>query len=69
MSNEHEYPQGRIQLLLYQVDGVRGEIRLRDHDLCAWVSPEELARYTFSPADVPFVERLVKDWRGSVISS
>jgi len=34
-----------------------------DHDMIEWVSAKQLSEYTFSPADIPAVERIIAgDW-------
>jgi len=57
---EHDYPRGRICLHFYEVEHLEGDVSLRDHDRFAWVASGELGAYTFAPADVPFVQRLME---------
>ena len=54
----HDYPDRTVQLLFYEAVPMRGELRAREHDATAWVSPAEMARYDFAPADRPFVRDL-----------
>jgi len=60
-SNEHHYGSLHIQLIAWKAEYQGGEILLVDHDAYQWVRPDELARFEFAPADVPFVERLIKE--------
>lgn len=63
-ASEHTNERGTIQLLLYEAEILAGDIRLLDHDVCAWVPVPELPQYDFAPADLPFVERLVAGCSG-----
>lgn len=64
-SNEHAYASGSIRLIAVQARYISGEIRLTDHDRCEWVKPERLADYLFAPADVSFVEMLMRPEPGA----
>jgi len=57
--NEHNYGIIQIRLIAYKAKYRSGEIQLIDHDQYRWVSKEELNDYQWSPADIPFVERLL----------
>jgi 8-oxo-dGTP diphosphatase len=59
----YEYPGRRIRLLFYDVDYVSGEVTLTTHDEYDWARIESLPRYTFAPADVSFMNRLVAETR------
>jgi 8-oxo-dGTP diphosphatase len=54
----HQYDHGGIRLLAYRIYWAGGEMELRDHEECRWVSTDELGEYDFTAADFPFVERL-----------
>lgn len=54
----HEYDHMTIELLVYRATWISGEPAARVHADFCWVSPEELNRYEFAPADVPFVKKL-----------
>lgn len=60
-TNEHDYGDVRIRLIAYRARYVGGDIRLTDHDRCAWVKPAELLGYRFAPADVKFVDMLLAE--------
>jgi len=56
--NVFHYPHISVELLAYRTTWQSGEITLRAHDAFAWVGIRELGRYDFSPADMPFVDKL-----------
>ncbi len=58
--NIHHYPHGSIRLLAYRARWLNGDISLVDHDDMRWVSADELDQFDFSPADIPFVEKLMR---------
>ncbi|KUO53523.1 MAG: NUDIX hydrolase [Desulfitibacter sp. BRH_c19] len=58
-SSKYSYEHGAIELLGYWAK-YNGEDILKPtvHDDYRWVSISELVNYDFSPADIPFVEKL-----------
>lgn len=54
----HTYPDLTVELLLYQAAIAEGTPRLLEHAALCWVAVDELAQYTFCPADAPILERL-----------
>jgi 8-oxo-dGTP diphosphatase len=60
-SHEHDYGSVQITLIAWKAEYVGGEITLSDHDMCRWVERGELAEFMFAPADIPFVEQLMKE--------
>lgn len=59
--NEHNYGSVEIRLFAWKARYQGGVIDLVDHDEYQWVLPAELDQFTFAPADLPFVERLVME--------
>lgn len=57
--NEHRYGDSLIRLIAYRAKFIAGVIALIDHDEYQWVRPEQLADYSFAPADIKFVNRLL----------
>lgn len=47
-----------IELTAFLTTWIGGDIRVRAHAGYRWVAPEELGRYDFAPADLPFVRQL-----------
>ena len=52
------YPDISVHLTLFEASIVRGEPKLLEHKDIRWITPEEAHLFEFSPADVPFVEKL-----------
>ena len=53
------YPDISVHLILLEAKIVRGEPKLLEHRDIRWITPEEAHLFEFSPADVPFVEKLI----------
>jgi 8-oxo-dGTP diphosphatase len=54
----YRYEHGSIRLLAYRAYWERGDISTNAHDDFKWVSLDQLEKYDFLPADLPFVEKL-----------
>lgn len=52
------YPDISVHLTLLEAGIVSGEPKLLEHRDIRWITPEEAHLFEFSPADVPFVEKL-----------
>ncbi len=61
----YSYPHENILLLAYFAELISGALRLSDHKEVRWVPIEKLVTYEFSAADIPIVERLVENFKGS----
>ncbi len=57
-TNRHQYDFYTVALMAFRAKIMAGDIKLNDHAQMAWVSPYEIGRYEFAPADVPFVEMI-----------
>lgn len=61
MKSSYDYEFGSFEINCFWAtvpDNV--EIISEEHAATAWASPEELANYTFTPADIPIIEALAK---------
>jgi 8-oxo-dGTP diphosphatase len=54
----YAYDFGIIELLAYRTRMIGGNIRLNDHAEIGWATVDEITRFEFAPADLPFVEKL-----------
>ena len=57
-SSFYDYDHISIELMVYRTFWRGGPIRLVSHQTCRWVTLDQLADFSFTPADVPFVQRL-----------
>lgn len=60
-TTEHEYDFGTVILSTYYCTLVEGEPELTEHSAIAWISPVELMNYDWAPADIPAVQKIVRD--------
>lgn len=59
-----QYDFHTVQLMANLTKIITCKIKLNAHADVAWVEPENLGRYEFAPADIPFVERI---WRCKIV--
>jgi 8-oxo-dGTP diphosphatase len=58
-SSIYHYDHISIELMVFQVFWNGARFRLVTHQACQWVTPSRLTAFAFTPADLPFVKRLV----------
>lgn len=56
----YNYGIKEIRLIAYNCTLLGGEIKTLVHNSAKWVKSRELKDYNFAPADIPFVEKLLK---------
>jgi 8-oxo-dGTP diphosphatase len=61
----YQYPHGNILLLVYFAELVSGRINLIDHADVRWVPILKLTNFDLSPADIPIVEKLMENFKGT----
>lgn len=54
----YHYDHISIELMAYRAYWNGVSFRLMSHQSCQWVRPDQLADFSFTPADLPFVQRL-----------
>jgi 8-oxo-dGTP diphosphatase len=57
-SSIYHYDDISIELMAYRAYWNGVPFRLVSHHACRWVRPDQLANFSFTPADLPFVQRL-----------
>ena len=57
-SSFYRYEFGVIELMAFRVRWKGGAMTLREHRAIRWVAAEEICDYDFSPADIPFAEKI-----------
>ena len=58
----HEYPDITVHLTLIHAQIVSGEIKLLEHNAVAWITPDEIPKYAFCPADKEINERIAAEY-------
>ncbi len=61
----HEYPDITVHLTLYNAALDGEEPKRLEHHAFAWITPEEIDRYAFCPADQEILEKIKKEWNRS----
>lgn len=61
--NVYNYDNGTIELLAYRVIWQDGDFKLNAHAALKWVSLNRLHEFDFAPADVPFVQKVQKEYK------
>ncbi|TFC48341.1 (deoxy)nucleoside triphosphate pyrophosphohydrolase [Cryobacterium sp. TMT2-17-1] len=61
-TTEHEYDFGIVVLTTYYCSLIGKEPRLTEHSELRWVQAAELDELEWAPADIPAVERVMKDF-------
>jgi 8-oxo-dGTP diphosphatase len=57
-SSIYHYDHISIELMAYRAFWNGASFRLVFHQACQWVRPDQLSDFAFTPADLPFVQRL-----------
>lgn len=55
----YHYHHGAIRLLAYRTMWQGGNLSLKEHADYAWVRRDQLEKFEFAPADLPFVQKLI----------
>ena len=56
----YHFAQKEIHFTVYDAVIVAGQMKLNVHNDAKWVTLEEISQYNFMPADIVFVEKLIK---------
>jgi len=62
MEVTHAYPDLTVCLTLFEAAITAGEPQLLEHNAIAWITPDEIDRYDFCPADVEILAEIKKRW-------
>ncbi len=57
----YDYGEKTIKLLCYFATHLEGAFLCKDHDRIVWLPPAELERLLWAPADIPLMQRLVRN--------
>lgn len=58
MEVDHVYPDLHVHLTLFHASILSGTPRMLEHNDIRWITPEEIPRYAFCPADVEILKEL-----------
>ncbi len=56
----HEYPDMTVHLTLFNAHIVSGVPKLLEHNDLRWITPEEIPKYDFCPADKEILEKIIE---------
>ena len=56
----HEYPDLTVHLTLFNATSAEGEPQKLEHNDIQWITPSEIPKYDFCPADEEILDRLIK---------
>ena len=59
MEVDHEYPDIKIHLTLFNCTIEQGVPELLEHNDLKWITPDEIPQYNFCPADKDILERIM----------
>jgi len=54
----HEYPDMTVHLTLFNCKIVEGAPQLLEHNDLKWITPKEIPKYKFCPADEEIIKKL-----------
>jgi len=57
----HAYPDITVRLVLFHAVITRGEPQKLEHDDIRWITPKEIPKYDFCPADQDILAKLMKE--------
>ena len=57
----HKYPDIEIRLTLFNAEIVKGKPKLIEHTDIRWITPDEIDRYEFCPADEEILKRIKEE--------
>ena len=58
----HEYPDLTVELSLFHATIAEGTPKMLEHNDIQWITPSQIPRYDFCPADEEILERIMKEY-------
>ena len=58
----HQYPDMTVRLILFNATIAEGTPKKLEHEDIRWITPEEIPQYSFCPADVDILAKLMGDF-------
>lgn len=56
----HEYPDITVHLTLFNTAIANGELKMLEHNDIQWITPEEITKYNFCPADKEILAEIIR---------
>ena len=60
----HEYPDSTVHLTLFNATIAEGEPQKLEHQDIQWITPSEIPKYEFCPADIEILAKICKLTQG-----
>ena len=57
----YEYPDKTIRLIALNCSMISDSYEVLEHEDIKWISEDEFKAYEFAPADIYFIEKIVKN--------
>lgn len=61
MTVVHEYPDITVELTIFNAEIESGEIKLLEHSAVCWITPDEIEKFEFCPADRDILKKIKED--------
>lgn len=58
----HEYPDITVDLTLFNAEIESGEIKLLEHSAIDWITPDEIEKFEFCPADENILKKIKNEF-------
>jgi 8-oxo-dGTP diphosphatase len=59
----YHFNGNEIHFTVYSAEVIGGILKLNVHNAAEWVTVGEIGGYEFMPADIEFVEKILKEWK------
>ncbi len=63
MEVDHQYPDINVHLTLFHTEIAEGEVKMLEHNDIKWITPQEIDKFTFCPADKDILEKIIREYR------
>ncbi len=67
MTVDHDYPDFSIEMHAFLIEVESREFVMNEHIDYRWLEVSELSRLDWAPADIPIVEKLMREYHGTVL--
>ncbi len=61
MEVDHEYPDISVHLTLFNSRIAEGTPKMLEHNDIRWITPDEICKYNFCPADKEILEKIIAE--------